>query len=119
MGSVASTDPDAGEGTTPARSDALGELQWRWSPSVQVRSERFGAIAYHRSEQRLILLQSALVARLPELLVGRAAAIVELAPLDLTEGQIEEILLQLRIAGVVELLEGDGEPWYLMDVEVP
>ncbi|WP_298347475.1 mycofactocin biosynthesis chaperone MftB [Ferrimicrobium sp.] len=116
---MASTDPDAGEGKTPVQSDALGELRWRWSPSVQVRPERFGAIAYHRSEQRLILLQSATAAHLPELLVGRASAIIELAPLDLTEGQVEEVLLQLRMAGVVESLEEDDEPRYLTDAEVP
>ncbi|WP_298210714.1 mycofactocin biosynthesis chaperone MftB [Ferrimicrobium sp.] len=86
------------------------ELRWRLAPHVQMRSERFGAIAYNSREQRLTLLHSSAIGHLPGLLLGVSAAAVELSALGLTREQLDDLLAQLWNAGILEPLAEVAQP---------
>lgn len=82
----------------------------RWSVDVQIRSESFGAIAYDRKAQRLMLMRSALVARVADLLVGDRPAREELASLGCDPDEIEDLLSQLYAQSIVEIVDESTVP---------
>ncbi len=103
MGSVASTKKRVGDISAPT--SCLSELRLRWSADVQIRRERFGAVAYHNKVQRLMLIQSVVVTRVADLLRGKEPAWHELAPLGCDRDELEQLLIQLYKEAIVEIVE--------------
>ncbi len=85
-------------------------MRLRWSADVQIRSERFGAVAYHSKAQRLMLIQSTVVTQLANLLIGNKPAWLELADLGYDGDKLEQLLNQLYKEAVVEIVDDPGTP---------
>jgi putative mycofactocin binding protein MftB len=88
----------------------LSDQRLRWSADVQIRSERFGAIAYDSKAQRLMLMQSTMVTQVANLLVGEQPAWLELSPLGCDGDEIEHLLIQLYKESVVEVADDRATP---------
>ncbi len=80
-------------------------MRLRWSPHVQIRREHFGAIAYDKCSQRLMLINKQEVVLVAELLRGVDDAARELEPLKLGPVQLERLLVELMREGLVVLVE--------------
>jgi len=81
----------------------------RWPSAVQVRGERFGAIAYDNRSQRLVLINAREVVAVAALLRGNGRACDELAPLGLGHGRLEHLLDELVHQDLVEVCGVDDD----------
>jgi mycofactocin biosynthesis protein MftB len=89
----------------PERAAFAVEQAWQLNPSVALRDESFGALAYHYGNRRLVFLKSRLLVELVSSLgeyPSAAAAIAAVVPDDQHEAY-RRALARLAVSEVIDV----------------